>query len=144
MRIIVDSREQRALSFTRDKIVKEVIIKKLEVGDYSIKGYEDCIAIERKSPLDLFGTVGGDQLIVKTSLAEQSWPVAELHDLWWPAIPGTRPNGCDPRGFCSARCGPTAPHRAGAVGARARPPFALSVGVRLRGGTAGEVVACDI
>jgi len=50
--IIVDSREQKPL-FT-----KNVICKKLDVGDYSIKGYENKIAIERKSLIDLFNTLG--------------------------------------------------------------------------------------
>ena len=32
------------------------------------------------------GTVGGDQLMIKAGERELSWPVAELHDLWWNAI----------------------------------------------------------
>src|SRR5262249_14543838 len=32
------------------------------------------------------GTVGGDALAIKTSLGEQRWAIAELHDLWWNAI----------------------------------------------------------
>lgn len=50
--IIVDTREQKPL-FT-----KNIELKKLDAGDYSIKGYEDKIAIERKSLPDLFGTLG--------------------------------------------------------------------------------------
>lgn len=34
------------------------IRKKLDVGDYSISGYSDKISIERKSCIDLFGTLG--------------------------------------------------------------------------------------
>jgi len=36
----------------------KAIFKKLNVGDYSIEGFEDRIAIERKSISDLFGTLG--------------------------------------------------------------------------------------
>jgi phosphoribosylformylglycinamidine synthase subunit PurL len=32
------------------------------------------------------GTVGGETLAVKTSFGEFSWPVQELHSLWWYAI----------------------------------------------------------
>ncbi|HEV2392671.1 MAG TPA: phosphoribosylformylglycinamidine synthase subunit PurL [Verrucomicrobiae bacterium] len=37
-------------------------------------------------PAMRIGTVGGDHLSIKTSGGELSWPVAELHDLWWNAI----------------------------------------------------------
>ena len=50
--IVVDSREQ-------DKLWdKDVIVKKLDVGDYSILGEEARISIERKSGLDAFLTAG--------------------------------------------------------------------------------------
>jgi phosphoribosylformylglycinamidine synthase len=32
------------------------------------------------------GTVGGDQLTIKTAGGELSWPVADLHEVWWNAI----------------------------------------------------------
>ena len=51
-RIIVDTREQKPL-FTG----KSVVVKKLDTGDYSIEGFEDKIALERKEPLDLFQTL---------------------------------------------------------------------------------------
>ena len=51
--IVVDSREQKPLW------KKDIEVKKLDAGDYSIKGYEDKICIERKSLGDLFGTLGG-------------------------------------------------------------------------------------
>jgi len=51
-KIVVDTREQ--LPLWKTKTVK----KKLDVGDYSIEGYEDRISIERKSLPDLFGTLG--------------------------------------------------------------------------------------
>ena len=63
MKIVVDSREQKPL-WTGDKIER----RKLEVGDYSIRGAEDKIAIERKSLGDLFGTLGANQRRFKSEL----------------------------------------------------------------------------
>jgi phosphoribosylformylglycinamidine synthase subunit PurL len=37
-------------------------------------------------PAVQIGKVGGDLLKIKTAAAEFSWPVSELHDLWWNAI----------------------------------------------------------
>ena len=59
MKIIIDTREQKPLAFNKSKAIEGVIKKKLDVGDYSIEGYEDKIAIERKSPGDLFGSLFG-------------------------------------------------------------------------------------
>jgi phosphoribosylformylglycinamidine synthase len=32
------------------------------------------------------GTVGGDKLVIHTAAGHYSWPVTELHDLWWNSI----------------------------------------------------------
>ena len=37
-------------------------------------------------PVRRLGTVSGDSLQLKTASGDFSWPVAELHDLWWNAI----------------------------------------------------------
>jgi phosphoribosylformylglycinamidine synthase len=37
-------------------------------------------------PARPIGTVGGNQLSIKTTTSESAWPLAELHDLWWNAI----------------------------------------------------------
>ena len=66
MDIIVDSREQKPL-FNNNKI-DTVEIKALKTGDYSISGFEDKIAIERKSLLDLFGTLTGGHKRFKKEL----------------------------------------------------------------------------
>jgi DNA excision repair protein ERCC-4 len=58
MIIIQDTREQLPLNFRLSKNVEGIVSKKLDTGDYSIEGYEDKIAIERKSAMDLFGTLG--------------------------------------------------------------------------------------
>ena len=62
-KIVCDTREQKPL-WTGDKVER----KKLDVGDYSIKGYEDRIAIERKSLGDLFGTLGSGHKRFKAEL----------------------------------------------------------------------------
>ena len=58
MWIVQDTRENLPFVFRRSKLVEGTLVKKLNVGDYSIKGMENKIAIERKSPNDLFGTLG--------------------------------------------------------------------------------------
>lgn len=52
--VVVDSREQRPWEFPG--VPTEV--RKLEAGDYSVAGLEARVALERKSLVDLYGTVG--------------------------------------------------------------------------------------
>jgi ERCC4-type nuclease len=56
MTIIIDTREQVPLSFTLPSERGT-----LPTGDYSVKGLERFIAIERKAPDDLVGCLKGDQ-----------------------------------------------------------------------------------
>ena len=53
--IVIDTREQTALSFTR----LESIPGTLTSGDYSVAGLEDSFAVERKSVADLVGCCAG-------------------------------------------------------------------------------------
>lgn len=59
--IITDTREQRPLSFENLHIrgvpKLDVMVHKLDVGDYSVQGLEDRLFIERKSAQDLYGTL---------------------------------------------------------------------------------------
>jgi len=57
-RIVCDTREQAAYTFSSIKPRPEIIYKGLQTGDYSIEGYEDRITCERKSLQDLFGSAG--------------------------------------------------------------------------------------
>lgn len=57
MIIIQDSREQKPYTFKRVGNVEDIKICKLDVGDYSIRGYEHLIAYERKNPQDLHQTL---------------------------------------------------------------------------------------
>ncbi|MCP4678074.1 MAG: hypothetical protein GY854_21685 [Deltaproteobacteria bacterium] len=53
--IIVDTREQQPYSFDPDKV--QSIRRALPAGDYSIEGFEDSVAVERKSLEDYVSTV---------------------------------------------------------------------------------------
>ena len=55
--IVCDSREQIPYAFDGMMMVVPTVVKGLASGDYSIKGMEDRIAIERKSLDDLYGSV---------------------------------------------------------------------------------------
>lgn len=57
--IVRDTREQKPLSFEHDPV--EVVDDTLETGDYSVRGYEDTFAIERKSGDDLCLSLGSDR-----------------------------------------------------------------------------------
>lgn len=58
-KIIIDSREQRPYTFQNIKPEPpKTIIQGLKTGDYSLAGFESCICVERKSMIDLFGSVG--------------------------------------------------------------------------------------
>ena len=51
--ILVDTREQKPFKFAGYK----KLVRKLNYGDYSMIGYKKIVAVERKSPADLFGTM---------------------------------------------------------------------------------------
>lgn len=60
MKIIIDTREQSPLTFS-NSMVTEVIVRKLDVGDYGCEfedGHVPPFVFERKSLNDLFGTMG--------------------------------------------------------------------------------------
>lgn len=50
--IIIDTREQEPYRFRASATVEAVVHEKLDHGDYSIKGYEHLISIERKKSVD--------------------------------------------------------------------------------------------
>jgi len=56
----------------------------------SCKALDAVKVVERAKlmgvPAARIGTVGGDKLTIKTSNAEFSTPVAELHEAWWNSI----------------------------------------------------------
>jgi len=58
MIIVCDTREKTPLKFRKSKHLEGVERQTLKTGDYSIKGFEELVALERKNPLDLFGSLG--------------------------------------------------------------------------------------
>ena len=51
--VVIDSREQLPYDFPR------AVVKGIPTGDYSILGYEHCVAIERKTLADAYASLGG-------------------------------------------------------------------------------------
>ena len=58
MQIVIDTREQLPYTFQAINPPPDTIRKVLVSGDYSVEGFEDRIAIERKSKVDFYGSVG--------------------------------------------------------------------------------------
>ena len=58
MTIIVDSREQRPFAFQHERYAATVEAGTLAVGDYSLAGLEDKVAVERKELPDLVQCLG--------------------------------------------------------------------------------------
>lgn len=50
--LIVDTREKTPWDFTNDDAFAEVVFTKLDGGDYSLRGLEDILVIERKATVD--------------------------------------------------------------------------------------------
>ena len=54
--LICDTREKNPLIIPDNRVFAEVIREKLDTGDYSIKGLEDYLCIERKGAVSEFAT----------------------------------------------------------------------------------------
>ncbi len=73
--VAVDTREQAPFGFgaiTGDRgrvLAVATCVEGLKTGDYSIRGLEDAIAVERKSKADLYGTVGRGRARFERELA---------------------------------------------------------------------------
>lgn len=63
-RIVIDTREQLPYEFSGYQTVR----KKLDTGDYSLTGYEDRVAVERKTKEDAYGCVGASRARFKECL----------------------------------------------------------------------------
>ncbi|MDD2967544.1 MAG: ERCC4 domain-containing protein [Desulfovibrionaceae bacterium] len=61
MRVIIDSREQSPFAFHNEKYGVEKAVGTLSIGDYSLAGLEDHIAVERKSLPDLVLCLGRER-----------------------------------------------------------------------------------
>ena len=65
--IVRDSREQAPFTFSGLPV--EVSVGALEAGDYSVRGFERRVAVERKALGDLVGCLGADRLRFERELA---------------------------------------------------------------------------
>ena len=61
MQIIVDSREQLPFTFSHERYDVQIQQGTLTVGDYSLRGLEDKVAVERKSLPDLVQCLGRER-----------------------------------------------------------------------------------
>lgn len=48
-RVVADTREQAAWTFSKSKVITDIIPGKLDAGDYTIEGLEDIFTIEKKA-----------------------------------------------------------------------------------------------
>lgn len=69
MRIVVDSREQRPFLFQHERYDVEVVPSALAIGDYSLGGLEDKVAVERKELSDLVACLGRERERFERELA---------------------------------------------------------------------------
>ena len=61
MQVIVDTREQRPFTFEHERYDVQIQPGTLSVGDYSLRGLEDKVAVERKSLPDLVQCLGRER-----------------------------------------------------------------------------------
>ena len=61
MKILVDIREQRPFTFEHERYDVQIQPWTLTVGDYSLRGLEDKVAVERKSLPDLVQCLGRER-----------------------------------------------------------------------------------
>jgi len=79
--LVVDTREQDAL-FKRPLKGLVVVRDTLPTGDYSVRGFESAVAVERKSLPDFLGSIGAGRERFKAELErlasfERKWVMVE-------------------------------------------------------------------
>lgn len=100
--VIVDSREQSPFTFRgfrgdasqkRRPLVVRTVVAGLASGDYSIEGFENRVAVERKSLSDLFGTLGNGRERFERELQRLSAMefAAVVIEAGWSSIIGSPP-----------------------------------------------------
>lgn len=92
--VVVDTRENAPYDFhgiradSRDgggPVVVRIVRRGLPTGDYSLEGFEDEVAIERKSLDDLYGTLGGGRKRFEREmerLAAMRWACVVIEASW--------------------------------------------------------------
>lgn len=100
--IIIDTREQHPFTFQglesdargdRRPLIVPTNAGTLQSGDYSVKGLEHAVAVERKSMVDLYGTIGAgrDRFVRELERLDQMEFAAVVIEAGWPAIIGNPP-----------------------------------------------------
>lgn len=69
MQIVIDSREQCPFTFEHERYEVETVAGTLDVGDYSLAGLTDKVAVERKSLPDLVMCLGRERERFERELA---------------------------------------------------------------------------
>lgn len=96
-RIVIDTREQFPYSFTgiegdakekRRPLVIPTVVATLQSGDYAIDGFATEIAVERKSKIDLFGTLGNgrDRFVRELERLQEMTYAAVMVEADWEAV----------------------------------------------------------
>jgi len=90
LKIICDTREQAPWTFSdqRHYVDVEVVPSSLPVGDYSIPGWEDRVAVERKSLADFVGCVTG----TNRARFERELAKARSYERFWVVVEGSTEN----------------------------------------------------
>lgn len=86
--IIVDTQEQMPYLF-KDYPAHKVERKKLKTGDYSIKGYESQICVERKSISDFYGSIGHGRERLEAEFKRMAlfdWKMLLIEDISWTEV----------------------------------------------------------
>jgi len=100
--IVIDKREQHPFTFqgiesdakgSRRPMFIPTKPGTLPSGDYSVAGLEHAVAVERKSLVDLYGTIGAgrDRFVRELERLDQMEFAAVVIEAGWPAIIGNPP-----------------------------------------------------
>jgi ERCC4-type nuclease len=105
--LVIDTREQDML-FKHPRKGLTIVRDTLKYGDYSIRGFQDLLAVERKNLSDLFGSIGKGRERFKAELEglskyERKWLLIEATEddvLSWQEFSLLHPNVA--RGFLTS------------------------------------------
>jgi hypothetical protein len=87
--IVVDTREQKPYDFSKIG-AQNVVYDKLDVGDYTLDGFEHTFAVERKTLDDLATSLGVERERFENEILRANGYAHRNED--GNAIPGTKPN----------------------------------------------------
>ena len=73
MTILVDSREQRPFNFEHERYDVQIQPGALTVGDYSLAGLQDKVAVERKELSDLVQCLGRERERLDWAVSRESF-----------------------------------------------------------------------